>query len=381
MRIALLVRRFDPSGGGTERDMASAADCLSGAGHEVRIYAARGHSLSWHGKPVHRLPFLAFPRSLQVMGFGLLAARIARRAGADLTISFGRTADSDLIRCEGGAHISYLEAARRWESRRASAVRALSPYHAAQCRMEALGFRSQRLKRVLAISGLVGDDLAQRFAIPRAKIEVLYNGVDHQRFQPASDSRAGEEVRRYFGIDRAGQVVLFIGNGFGRKGLGKLIEAWPMLASQPYLIVVGEDHASAFYQRLARRLGVERILFLGRRDDTPGLLAAADVLALPSLFEAFGNVVLEGMAAGLPVLTSARCGAAEVLPAQLKPFVVQDPTNPGEISQRLDALLAAPHELGRIAHEAAAQFTWERYGSRFTELIGTLADAGSASLA
>ncbi len=177
-------------------------------------------------------------------------------------------------------------------------------------------------------------------------------------------------------------MVLFIGNGFGRKGLGKLIEAWPLLASKPYLIVVGEDHASAFYQRLARRLWVERrMLFLGRRDDTPGLLAAADVLALPSLFEAFGNVVLEGMAAGLPVLTSARCGAAEVLPAQLKPFVVQDPTNAGEISQRLDALLAAPRELGRIAHEAAAQFTWERYGSRFTELIGALADAGSASSA
>ncbi len=113
MRIALLVRRFDPSGGGTERDMAAAADRLSRAGHRVRIYAARGHSLFWHEMPVRRLPLPGFPRSLEALGFGLLAARMARRAGADLTVSFGRTADSDLIRCEDGAHLSYLRAARR----------------------------------------------------------------------------------------------------------------------------------------------------------------------------------------------------------------------------------------------------------------------------
>jgi glycosyltransferase involved in cell wall biosynthesis len=79
--------------------------------------------------------------------------------------------------------------------------------------------------------------------------------------------------------------------------------------------------------------------------------------------------VLEGMAAGRPVLTSARCGAAEVLPPQLQPFVVQDPMNPAEIAQRLAALLAAPRELGAIARAAAEQFTWERYGARLVELI------------
>jgi hypothetical protein len=106
MRIALLVRYFDPSDESSGRDMAVEADCLSRAGHEVRIYAARGHSISWHDMPVRRLPLPRLPRSLEVLGFGLLAARMARRGGADLTISFGRTADSDLIRCERPAHIS-----------------------------------------------------------------------------------------------------------------------------------------------------------------------------------------------------------------------------------------------------------------------------------
>jgi UDP-glucose:(heptosyl)LPS alpha-1,3-glucosyltransferase len=375
MRIAMLVRRFDPTGGGTERDLAAAAQCLSRAGHHITIYAARASIGAWQEMAVRRLPIPPLSRTVEALSFGLLAARRARRDGAALTISFGRTVDADVIRCEGGAHAGYLEQARRWERGASWAVRALSPYHAAQCRIEELGFRAAKLKLVVPISRLVGDDLERRFAIPRAKIEVLYNGVDLDRFRPAPDPRLRDEVRRQLSIDATTPVVTFIGSGFLRKGLKGLIEAWPMLDAKPYLIVAGHDRAPGFYQALARRLGVEhRIEFLGRRNDAANLLAASDVLALPSLFEAFGNVVLEAMASGVPVLTGARCGAAEVLPAQLQRFVVQDPMNPGEIAQRLKAILEAPRELGQIARRAAEQFTWERYGNRLVKLIAAVTD-------
>jgi UDP-glucose:(heptosyl)LPS alpha-1,3-glucosyltransferase len=370
MRIAMLVRRFDPAGGGTERDFAAAADCLSRGGHEVRIYAARSRIVSWHGRAVRTLPLARVPRSVEALGFGLLADRFARREGAELTVSFGRTVDSDFVRCEGGAHAGYLRAARQWESRAASAVRALSLYHAAQCRMEEAGFRSSRLRMVLAISRLVADELERRFGIPRSNVEVLYNGVDSERFKNGSDRRLHGEIRRRLGIDGSDSMVLFVGNGFGRKGLGKMIQAWPAVREKACLVVAGQDRALSFYQRMTRRLRVDnRIMFLGRRNDVPDLLAAADVAALPSLFEAFGNVVLEGMAAGLPVLTSARCGAAEILPPQLKEFVVQDPMNSEEIAHRLNALLSAPQELGKVARSAAQEFTWERFGRQFLACI------------
>jgi UDP-glucose:(heptosyl)LPS alpha-1,3-glucosyltransferase len=375
MRVAMLVRRFDPAGGGTERDFAASAQCLLRAGYEVHIYAARAASASWHGMPVRRLRVPLFPRSLEVLGFGLLADRVARRDGAAATISFGRTVDSDLIRCEGGAHAAYLEAARQWESRAVSSARALSPYHGAQCRMEARGFRSPRLNAVLAISNLVGADLERRFMLPHRKIRTLYNGVDHTRFANARDPRVREAVRRSLNIDGASHAVLFVGNGFGRKGLGELIEAWPLCAKEAHLIVAGEDRMSNSYKERARRLGVgRRVRFLGKRNDVADLLAAVDVVALPSLFEAFGNVVLEGMAAGLPVLTSARCGAAEVLPAQLQPFVIHNPLDPAEIGRCLGELLEAPRELGAIAREAAAQFTWERFGDQLVERVQALAN-------
>ena len=370
MRIAMLVRRFDPAGGGTERDFASAARSLSRAGHDVRIYAARANVTAWEGITVRVLPVPHPGRSLEVIAFGLLAARMGRRDGAQLTISFGRTVDNDLIRCEGGAHAAYLEAARQWERLAARAARAISPYHAAQCRLEAIGFRSSKLRRVLSISRMVGDDLERRFALPDSKVETLYNGVDRALLSKVSDPRLSEEIRRRLAIDPTTRVALFIGNGFGRKGLAQLIEAMAIAGGTACLMVAGEDRAAGHYRKLAERRGLgRRVIFLGKRNDVPDLLAAADIVALPSLFEAFGNVVLEGMAAGLPVLTSARCGAAEILPPQMHPFVVRDPLNPSEIASRLTGLFDASRELGPIARAAAAQFTWERYGARLVEVI------------
>src|SRR5579885_2518168 len=373
MRVGMLVRRFDPAGGGTERDFAAAAGCLA-AGHEVRIYAARRSAESWRGIPVCALPLPPFPRSLEVIGFGLMAARFARRDGADLTISFGRTIETDLIRCEGGAHAAYLAAARQWESRAASAARAISPYHRAQCRLEARGFGYPGLKMVLAISQLVAEDLQRRFSIAANRVQVLYNGVDHQRFACEAAAAMREDYRRRFGIDRAAPVALFIGNGFARKGLGQLLAAWPALDRRAWLLVAGEDRAAPSYRRQSQRLRVaDRVLFLGKRNDVANLMAAADVVALPSLFDACGNVVLEAMAAGLPVLTSAQCGAAEVLPPELREFVVRNPLDAEEMACRLDALFAAPRELGPIARAAAARFTWQEYGKRLLQLIEEIA--------
>src|SRR5689334_2566824 len=146
----MLARRFDPAGGGTERDFAAAAGCLASAGHQVRIYAASTRVARWREIEVRRVFVPRFPRSLEVIGFGLLAPRLARRRGADLVISFGRNAGTDFIRCEGGAHAAYLETAHEWESRALSAARAISPYHRAQCWMEARGFSSGKLRKVLS---------------------------------------------------------------------------------------------------------------------------------------------------------------------------------------------------------------------------------------
>src|SRR5260221_14371091 len=103
MRIALVGRRFDPAGGGTERDLIVTAQLLAAAGHDVRIYAAEIRGMS-AGLDVRPIPNPGVGRALKLMRFAARAAGIARADGTDLVLSFARIFRADILRSGGSAH-------------------------------------------------------------------------------------------------------------------------------------------------------------------------------------------------------------------------------------------------------------------------------------
>jgi UDP-glucose:(heptosyl)LPS alpha-1,3-glucosyltransferase len=369
MRIALITRRFDPAGGGTERDLVITARILSRAGHRVTIYASeiRASSDEW---PLRRVASPRLGRALRLLWFARAASATARREGAELVLSFARIVDADILRSGGGAHSSYVRAARQWQSRSARVAMRMSPYHRVQLLVERRGFESPRLKRALAVSNLVRDDLVRTCALVPARAVTLYNGVDLDRFVPERDSAVRVAIRRELGVNDSRPAVMFVGNGFARKGLRSLIEVWPTIGNGARLIVVGTDQAAASYERLARRLGMsDTVKFLGRKADVDRLMRGADAFALPSLFEPFGNVAMEAMASGVPVLTTTRCGVAEVMPASLRPYIVNEPNDLAELADRMNALIEAAPGLKAAARAAAEQFTWERHARELLTII------------
>ncbi len=368
-RIALIARRFDASGGGTERNLIVTARSLAKSGHDFHIYPLELRG-SPHGFDVRRIKVPGVGRSLRLLAFANRAAAIARREGAEIVLSFGRILDADILRSGGSAHASFLKASRQWRSPIAASAIPLSPYHQVQMLIERRGYRSRFLKRAVAVSELVRNDLVTSFALAPDKTVTLYNGVDLARFRPESRPLINEQVRRELGIPSNAPLVAFVGNGFARKGLRFLLEAWPQMPAAAHLVVAGTDRAAATYRRLATRLGVDScIRFLGPSLQVERLFAAADVLALPSLFEPFGNVALEAMAAGVPALCSSACGVAETLPSAMSEYVVRDPTNLDELASRLMALLANAGGLRALARETAERFTWENYAMNLEKLI------------
>ena len=118
------------------------------------------------------------------------------------------------------------------------------------------------------------------------------------------------------------------------------------------------------------QLGVgDRVIFIGARADVEHLFAAVDALALPSLFEPFGNVVMEAMAAGLPVLCSKLTGAAELIPRELCELVIHNPTDVGELARRVNLLLRLGSDASKVARATAEQYTWQCYGTELLEII------------
>jgi UDP-glucose:(heptosyl)LPS alpha-1,3-glucosyltransferase len=369
MRIALISRRFDAAGGGTERDLLITAQILAGAGHQVTIYADEVRSRS-SNLAVRYVPALPLGRTLRLLSFALRVALVARREGAELVVSFARVINADIVRSGGSAHSSYVRAARRWQSEMASAAMQLSAYHRAQIAVERASFKSRYFLCAIAVSELVRQDLMKTFALAPSKVLTLYNGVDLTRFAPNRDKSLARKIRREFGIPEDCRAVAFVGHGFARKGLRFLLEAWPLVNSRTCLVVAGEDRAAAAYRRRAMQLGIGgRVIFIGARADVEHLFTAVDALALPSLFEPFGNVVMEAMAAGLPALCSKLTGAAELIPHELRELIIDDPTDVGELARRVNMLLHLEGDVAKVARAAAEQYTWQGYGMKLLEII------------
>ena len=180
-------------------------------------------------------------------------------------------------------------------------------------------------------------------------------------------------VRQKFVVPASARVVAFVGNGFARKGLGFLIEAWPLVAGGAFLLVVGGDRQTEKFARRAHAMNVGgRVVFTGPQPKVEEIFHAVDAFAMPSLFEPFGNVVMEAMASGLPALTSAFSGVAEVIPPSMRGFRVDNPDDVGEVALRLGALFDAPKSLADEARATAEKFTWARYANELNTLLESI---------
>lgn len=189
--------------------------------------------------------------------------------------------------------------------------------------VRALYLASERLGRsTVAVSPTVAERLKQ-WGVPGPRIEVVPNGIDLPRFRFDPVQRL--RTRQRLGLPENAYVV----GGIGRLAAGKrfdvLIRTLTQLPSDYWLLLVGGGPEENLLRRTAHDCGVaDRVLFTGERpyvpDGTPGpdlpsLTSAMDLLASPSPEEAFGLAVVEGLAAGLPVLY-ASCPAVEDLPPQ-----------------------------------------------------------------
>lgn len=163
--------------------------------------------------------------------------------------------------------------------------------------------------RYLAVSQEIADELVERLGWPAAKVEVVYNAVDVER----AAVPAPPGLREQLGGSATRPLVLTPARLDAQKGHAVLLEAIAAVPEALFLLA-GEGPERAALEARAAELGVaDRVRFLGRREDVPQLLAACDVFALPSLYEGSSLAVLEAMAAGIPVVSSAIGGTEELI--------------------------------------------------------------------
>lgn len=371
MRIAFMHRRL--AGGGTETDLRRMATGLAARGHELHVFCAR-RDAEVPGVIVRRVPTVRAGRVARLLSFALAAPRAVARERFDVVVGFGRTPRQDVVRVGGGTHRTYLA---RMEAAGLRG-RARGPYHRAILWLERQQFAADGHRRVLAVSARVRDEIAADYAVAPDRIAVVYNGVDLLRFHPDARATVGMRERRALGVGEGVRVCAAVGTGFRRKGFDLLLRLWREAPpADTVLVVVGDDERLARYRREAETPRLAgRVVLTGPRADVEAVLAAADVLCLPSRQEAFGNVVLEACAAGVPVVTSRRAGAAELLGGPLATLVVDDPEDLAALGAALGRALGSDGPaLGRAARARAEEFPWKTHLDRVEALLAEVARA------
>jgi UDP-glucose:(heptosyl)LPS alpha-1,3-glucosyltransferase len=354
------------------------AEGLRDLGHEIHLFCSEFGIDAPPGTFRHRIPALALGRTARLWSAALCAPRKIGKHRCDIVIGFGRMTEQDVLRSGGGTHRGFLERLGATEGPRRRLWQTASPYHRSVLALERRQFKLGNFRKIIAVSNEVKRDILEHYAVPEQSIVVLYNGVDQERFHLSLREKWRPEIRAQWRIPENAPVVLFVGSGFRRKGLDRLLA----ILNRPkmrtvYLLIVGEDASLAQYRAQSKAAGGDRIIFAGRQESVERYYGAADVLALPSIQEAFGNVVLEGLACGLPVVIARGAGSAEVLQSESAHGIVDHPDLADELTEKIMAQLrrSAQPRYRESLRKMVEGYTWR---SHFTKLEAALVEVRSA---
>lgn len=370
MHLAIIRQRYTPFGG-AERFVSQALDALAGQGVALSLYTRQ-----WPGGESAFQPVLCNPFYLGSLwrdwSFGRAVCSAITRDRPTLVQSHERIPCCDIFRAGDGVHRVWLDERKRHLSRWRQLSVELSPAHRFRLAAERKLFASPRLKAVICISEMVKEEVLANFPIAPEKLHVIYNAVDCERYSPDLASHR-TEIRNRYGIPEQAVLFSFIGSGFERKGVEPAIAALARLPAEAHLLVVGKDKHAARYAEQARALGSGRVHFAGPQTDPRPFYGAADAFVLPTLYDPLSNAVLEALACGLPVVTSHKCGAGEIVAAHGAGFL-SDARDVPAIAANMARLLDA--ETRRVcshnAREAAGKLTAAAMTARLLELYRSL---------
>lgn len=358
MKIAVVRQKYALYGGAENFSLEFIRQ-LAAAGHEVHIFANQ-----WTGEAetnifFHKVPALRINSWLRVWSFAWFARRLLSKERFDVIQSHERTWRQDVYRAGDGCHKEWLEQRgkylsgfRRWQMK-------WSPFHRLVLKIERALFAPGNYKKIVAISDLVKKNIHKHYAVPDEDVVVVYNGVDLERFHPDKRALHRDAVRDALRVPKDAVLFLCVGSGFERKGVRFLLEATQYLDAKAdwRILVVGKGNWERYLKYAPERLR-PRLIYREPVKDLERYYAAADAFVLPSIYEPFGNVNLEALASGLPVVTTRFCGAADIIEHGINGLIVEDPGNREEIAANMNRLMRNEERegMGRLARIVAEKF-------------------------
>lgn len=368
--IAMIVPTYGRVGGAENLVVELCERLIQEHDCTIHVLANRFETIS-EAVQMHRIPIWMFPRWFRPYSFALGVRKVLDKLPVELVHSHERIFQADVFSVHGMPHQQWIRDVRK---------KSMSWFDKATARVERLGYTHPATRLLLPVSRQLQTALVDMYPSLEPHIRVLTPGVSTERFSDCSLADVKARAKIDFGLQPMDTVLLFVGMNFEVKRLALVMEAMQALGTDVLgrnrlkLLVIGKGDIGR-YGRLAAHLGIQNhIRFAGVQTDMAHGYAAGDVLVMPSRMDTFGLVVLEAMAAGLPVILTHRVGAIDVVEGSECGIVLDaDPapqTLAGAISQLADA--DRRNRMGQLARTTALSHDWKAVTAELVRLYDSL---------
>ena len=383
MKIAFCYESVLPARGGCETYISDLARRLSFDRHEVHLYACRWDPDALPADiQVHLMPEPQGPRFVRPWSFAKSCEQALKAEDHQVTIGFDKTFGQDILYPQGGFHTAsarnnLLKYSTPFARRVAGICKKLDLAHWSYAALERRQYRGEDKPLVLVNSEMVRQHALSDHGIEPERVRVLPNAIDPDRFAEPDRPRRRIEWRQRWQLEPNDTVGLFVAMNYRLKGLEPLLHAVAKLpANSSFRLLIAGNPRFQAYQSLAHRLGIkERVRFLGPRRDVHNCYFASDFLIHPTFYDPCSLVVLEGLACGLPIVTSRYNGASELLHPPEDGLVIDNPHDHARLADAIAYLLepATRSACSQAARRAALRWNFAQHYRQLLQILNEVA--------
>ncbi len=348
MIVAFCLYKYFPFGG-LQRDFMRIARTVAGRGHQVRVYTQ-----SWQGECPEEFELIVVPvrkrtnHGRNAEYYEWVKAHLAQHPVARV-VGFNKMPGLDIYYAADVCYAEKVAQEKGFFYRLTSRYRHYAAFERAT-------FEQGKKTQLLMLTDKQIADFQRHYQTEPERFHILPPGIypDRKYSQQIPDGHRLYRKKNSIGEDQ--NFVLQVGSDFNRKGVARTIEAIAALPEtlrqNTLLFVVGQDKSGPF-AALAAKLGIkENVHFFAGRSDVAELMAAADLLMHPAKQEAAGIVLLEAVAAGLPVIVTEVCGYAFYIADARCGVVINEPFSQAALNKTLADALDTPSRLSEWAANA-----------------------------
>ena len=335
MKLAFCLFKFFPYGG-LERNFLRIAQCCSDRGHSVDVY-----TMSWEGPKPDNISITIIPvKHWNNHGrneiFIKQVNKLFEQKKYDVVIGFNKMPGLDLYYAADPCFVEKIE-------RTKPAIFKLTGRYKHFSKCEKAIFDPASNTKLMVLTENEKNKYIHYYHTQADRFHILPAGISVDRKKPSNADEVRSQWRAEFDIKDDEKVILMIGSAFKRKGLDRALLGLAALPEEvrkkTHLIMIGKDNPKPFIA-MAKSLGVSKqVKILLGRDDIPRFLLGADLFTHPAYSETAGNVILEAIIAGLPVLVTEACGFAFHVERSQTGLVTPEPFSQHEYNKQLAYML------------------------------------------